>query len=102
MVSSKWIYKIKHEANGSIEKYKEMFVVGGFSQKEGIDYEQTFAPVASNTSIITIVSFVQLLHNWHVLDLRDHTPKLLNWRMDLISFLLLWSLLELHTSMILV
>ena len=42
VVSSKWIYKIKHATNGSIEKYKERFVARGFSQKEGIDYEETF------------------------------------------------------------
>ena len=39
VVSSKWIYKIKHESDGSIEKYKERFMDRGFSQKEGIDYE---------------------------------------------------------------
>ena len=50
-VTSKWIYKIKHAADGSIEKYKEIFVARGFSQKEGIDYEETFAPVARYTSI---------------------------------------------------
>ena len=46
VVSSKWIYKIKHTTNGSIEKYKERFVARRFSQKEGIDYEEKFAPVA--------------------------------------------------------
>jgi len=39
IVTSKWIYKIKHAADGRIEKYKERFVARGFSQKEGIDYE---------------------------------------------------------------
>ena len=34
IVSSKWIYKIKHAADGSIEKYKVIFVARGFSQKE--------------------------------------------------------------------
>ena len=41
VVSSKWIYKIKHASYGSIEKYNEIFVARGFSQKEGIDYEET-------------------------------------------------------------
>ena len=36
-VSSKWIYKIKHVADGSIKKYKAIFVARGFSQKEGIN-----------------------------------------------------------------
>jgi hypothetical protein len=45
-VTSKWIYKIKHAANGSVEKYKAIFEARRFSQVEGIDYEETFALVA--------------------------------------------------------
>ena len=37
VVSSKWIYKIKHAADGSIEKYKAIFVAKEISQREGID-----------------------------------------------------------------
>ena len=48
VVTSKWIYKIKHAADGSTEKYKARFVTRGFSQKEGIDYE-TFSHVARYT-----------------------------------------------------
>jgi hypothetical protein len=58
VVSFKWIFKIKHAADGSIEKYKVRFVACGFSQKEGIDYEETFAPVARYTSIKTIIALV--------------------------------------------
>jgi hypothetical protein len=56
VVSSKCLFKIKHAADGSIEKYKARFVARGFSQKEGIDYEDTFAPVARYTSIRTIIA----------------------------------------------
>jgi hypothetical protein len=56
VVSSKWLFKIKHTADGSIEKYKERFVAHGFSQKKGIEYEETFAHVARYTSIRTIIA----------------------------------------------
>ena len=56
MVGSRWIYKVKHAADGSVEKYKVCFMVKGFSRKEGIDYEETFAPVARYSSIRTIIS----------------------------------------------
>jgi hypothetical protein len=56
VVTSKWIYKIKHAADGSVEKYKVRFMARGFSQVEGIDYEETFAHVARYTSISTIIA----------------------------------------------
>jgi hypothetical protein len=56
VVSSKWLFKIKHDVDGSIEKYKARFVTRGFSQKEGIDYEETFALVARYTSIRNIIA----------------------------------------------
>ena len=46
VVSSKWIYKIKHADDGNIQKYKAIFVAIGFSLKEGIYYEETFSRVA--------------------------------------------------------
>jgi hypothetical protein len=55
-VTSKWIYKNKHTVDRSIEKQKVIFVARGFSQVEGIDYEETFALVARYTSIQTIIS----------------------------------------------
>ena len=61
MVSSKWIYKLKHVPNGSIEKYKEIFVARGFSQEEGIYYEETFSLVARYTSIRTIMALASMI-----------------------------------------
>jgi hypothetical protein len=46
VVSSRWLYKIKHAADGNIEKFKVRFAVRGFSKREGVDYEETFALVA--------------------------------------------------------
>ena len=45
-VTSKWIYNIKKIVGGIIERHKMRFVARGFSQVEGIDYEETFAHVA--------------------------------------------------------
>jgi hypothetical protein len=56
VVTSKWLYKLKHAVDGSIEKYKARFVAQGFSQFEGVDYDETFAPVARYTSIRAVIS----------------------------------------------
>ena len=56
VVSSKSIFKTKHSTDGSIEKYKARFVAQGFSQKEEINYKETFALVARYTSIRTTLA----------------------------------------------
>jgi hypothetical protein len=56
VVTSKWVYKIKHAVDGSIDKYKERFVARGFSQHEGENYDETIAPVVRYTSIRAIIS----------------------------------------------
>ena len=56
VVGSRWIYKVKKAADGSVEKYKARFVAQEFSQIEGIDYDETFAPIARYSSIRSILS----------------------------------------------
>ena len=56
VVTSRWLYKVKYVAYGSIEKYKARFVARGFSQIEGIDYGETFGPVARYTSIQSVIA----------------------------------------------
>ena len=41
---------------GALKKYKAIFVARGFSQKEGVDYDETFAPMARYTSIRSIIA----------------------------------------------
>ena len=46
IVSSKWVFCIKRYANGTVEKYKAHLVVCGFSQIYGVDYLDTYSPIA--------------------------------------------------------
>ena len=61
VVTLKWIFKIKNVVDGSIDKYKSRFVARGFSQKEGIDYEEMFALVARYTSIKMIIALASAM-----------------------------------------
>jgi hypothetical protein len=55
VVTSEWIYKIKHAADRSMDKYKARFMARGFSQKEGEDYDETFALVARYASYLLLL-----------------------------------------------
>ena len=61
VVTSKLIYNIKHDADGSIEKHQAMFVAQGLSHREGIDYEETFALVARYTSVRIILTLEEVI-----------------------------------------
>lgn len=58
----KWVYRTKYGPDGSIDKHKARLVAKGFSQVEGIDYTETFAPIAKMNSILLVLSLAASFH----------------------------------------
>ncbi|EPZ36131.1 hypothetical protein O9G_005796 [Rozella allomycis CSF55] len=63
-IGSKWVFKTKYNERGEVEKYKARLVAQGFKQVKGVDYEETFSPVAKLNSIriILAIASAEKLH----------------------------------------
>jgi hypothetical protein len=57
-IGCKWVYKVKHNADGSMSRYKARLVAKGYAQTYGIDYEETYSSVAKMTIIRVIIAMV--------------------------------------------
>ncbi|RVW94715.1 Retrovirus-related Pol polyprotein from transposon TNT 1-94 [Vitis vinifera] len=57
-IGCKWIFKTKRDSNGNVERYKARLVAKGFTQKEGIDFKETFSPVSTKNSFRIIMALV--------------------------------------------
>ena len=65
LVKCKWIFRIKYNSDGSIDRYKARLVAKGFQQRPGIDYSETFSPVVRPATIRTLLTLA-VTNGWHL------------------------------------
>jgi hypothetical protein len=80
VVDCKWVFKIKKNSAGEIDKYKARLVARGFTQIHGVDYYETYAPVARLASLRLVLA-AAAHHDWPI-DVFDFHSAFLNRKLD--------------------
>ena len=58
LTTSKWVFTVKRKTDGSVERFKARLVARGFSQKYGVDFEDTFAPTVRHDTLRAFLAVV--------------------------------------------
>jgi hypothetical protein len=65
VVTSKWIFKHKFNSDGTLERYKAYWVLHDFTQRPGVDYDETFSPVVKPATVHMVLLLV-VSHSWPI------------------------------------
>ena len=61
-IGSRWVFKVKHNADGSVERHKARIFAKGYAQQEGLDYDERFAPMMQYDSLRHIIALATHLN----------------------------------------
>ena len=79
-VGCKWVFKVKQGPDGEVERFKSRLVAKGYSQRYGLDYDETFSPVVRFSSIRTLLAFA--VQNGMFIHQMDVITAFLNGKLD--------------------
>ena len=79
-IGCRWVFKVKRKEDGSVDRYKCRLVAKGYSQRPGIDFDETFSPVVMFTTIRAMIAYAT--HRGMLIHQMDVVTAFLNGQLD--------------------